>query len=77
MQSNQEWLDKILLSEREELSQIHVVAELFCQDMFSEALLCFGASSTSMDEDDDEDNDAEVTTFFCFSFVLKCHLIPT
>ncbi|KAG5546195.1 hypothetical protein RHGRI_018393 [Rhododendron griersonianum] len=29
--------------------------------MFSEALLCFGASSTSMDEDDDEDNDAEVS----------------
>ncbi|KAE9458090.1 hypothetical protein C3L33_10003, partial [Rhododendron williamsianum] len=29
--------------------------------MFSEALLCFGASSASMDEDDDEDNDAEVS----------------
>ncbi|XP_058221594.1 uncharacterized protein LOC131331578 isoform X2 [Rhododendron vialii] len=41
----------------------YLSADIICRkdvaDMFSEALLCFGASSTSMDEDDDEDNDAE------------------
>ncbi|KAI8552517.1 hypothetical protein RHMOL_Rhmol06G0273000 [Rhododendron molle] len=44
----------------------YLSADIICRkdvavDMFSEALLCFGASSTSMDEDDDEDIDAEVS----------------
>ena len=34
--------------------------------MFSEALMCFGASSTTVDEDDNGDTSNEVTLFFSF-----------
>ena len=44
---------------------MHVFIMLFGQDMLSEALLCFGASSTSTDEQDNFEKDDEVHLFNC------------
>ncbi|CAK7327759.1 unnamed protein product [Dovyalis caffra] len=51
----------------------HVAGYSSChQDSLSEALLCFGASSTSMDEDDDFDSSTEV----CIDSIFpECELV--
>lgn len=48
---------------------LHAAAFVVYQDMLSEALLCFGASSTSIDEQDDCESSHEVPYMICYSFI--------